>query len=317
MSQDVTWKSFFSDDERYADIINGIGCNGKQIVSKNDLMEVDTQTYLNGDAFIMKQIGKTAHKRKIRIRDMLRKVAFGVNFVIIGIENQEKTDYSMPLRNLIYDVGEYEKQAISIRREVRQKTGAINSGEYLYGFRKDSRLKPVITFIIYSGMDEWDGAKTLHDMLDFKDIPDELKKITPNYQINLIEIRKLKDTSIFKTDVRQVFDFIRCSGDKNKLKELVEKDKYYKCMETDAFDVAVNYTNATQLIGKKEYYREDGRINMCKAITELIEDGRVEVMTATALRMIAIGKYAIDEIADISGLTRDEVNRLYERGKTI
>ncbi len=36
MEKDVSWKSFFSDDERYADIINGIGCNGKQTVKRED-----------------------------------------------------------------------------------------------------------------------------------------------------------------------------------------------------------------------------------------------------------------------------------------
>ena len=28
MGKDVGWKGFFSDNERYADVINGIGCNG-------------------------------------------------------------------------------------------------------------------------------------------------------------------------------------------------------------------------------------------------------------------------------------------------
>ena len=296
-----------------ADIINGIGCRGKQIVTKDDLMEVDTQSYSRSPNFI-RQIGRRAYKRKTKIRDMLRKAAFGVNFAIIGIENQEKTDYSMPLRNMIYDAGEYEKQAVSIRREIRKNSGVLNDGEYLYGFKKDSRLKPVITFIIYSGIDEWDGAESLHDILDFTDIPDELKEITPDYKINLIEIRKLKDTSMFKTDVRQVFDFIRCSGDKDELRELVKKDDYYKNMEEDAFDLVVNYTNATQLIEARAYYREDGKVNMCQAITELIEEGRIEVMTSTALRMIAVGKYTIDEISNISGLSIDEVNRLNEKG---
>lgn len=50
--------------------------------------------------------------------------------------------------------------------------------------------------------------------------------------------RKLKDTSVFKTDVRQVFDFIRCSEDKKKLKELVDGNEYYKNMEEDACAIA-------------------------------------------------------------------------------
>lgn len=44
MGKDIGWKGFLSDDERYADVINGIGCKGEQVVKKEDLQELDTQT---------------------------------------------------------------------------------------------------------------------------------------------------------------------------------------------------------------------------------------------------------------------------------
>ena len=113
MGKDVGWKEFLSEDERYADVINGIGCNGEQVVKKEDLQDLDTQTGF---------LRKILHSRKgsIKIRDCLRKVAFGTNFAIIGIENQETMDYSIPLRNMSYDVDAYEKQATKIRKEVRK-----------------------------------------------------------------------------------------------------------------------------------------------------------------------------------------------------
>ena len=66
MGKDVEWKSFFQDNHRYADIINGIGCGGVQLVKDTDLTEVDPTV-------------------KKKSRDILRKVAFGMNFAIIGI----------------------------------------------------------------------------------------------------------------------------------------------------------------------------------------------------------------------------------------
>ena len=279
MTHDITWKDYFSDNERYADLINGLGCGGRQVVTKSDLQELDTQTGLGRNSKFIRNIRRMANGRKIKIRDMLRKAAFGINFAIIGIENQEVTDYAIVLRNMTYDVGEYEKQAAAIRREIRRNHSGLSKGEYLYGFKKDSKLRPVITFILYSGPESWDGPEKLHDIIDFTDIPNELREITSDYKINVIEIRKLKDTSIFKTDVRQVFDFIRYSEDKNKLKELVDKDKYYSNMEEDAYDVVANYTNAEELIATKDYYeREDGKLDMCKAIKDLIADGRAEGM---------------------------------------
>jgi len=275
MGKDMGWKKFLSDDERYADVINGIGCKGEQIVSKDDLHEMDTQIGLSRSQNFVRRLTQS-RKGNVRIRDCLRKVAFGMNFAIIGIENQETMDYSISLRNMLYDADSYEKQAAIIRKDVRKNRKGLSVGEYLYGFRKSDRLLPTVTFILYSGSKAWDGPKTLHEILDFADIPIALKEMVSDYKINLIEIRKLEDTSVFKTDVRQVFDFIRCSSDKNSLKNLIESDDYYKNMEEDAFDVAVQYTNATELIEAKEYYEKEGVVDMCKALTELIADGKQE-----------------------------------------
>lgn len=273
MRKDTGWKGFLSDDARYADVINGIGCKGEQVVTEEDLQEMDTQTGMfRGPKFIH----KLTQSRKEKVRDCLRKVAFGTNFAIIGIENQETMDYSIPLRNMAYDVDAYEKQAKKIRKETRKKYKGLSAGEYLYGFKKDDKMLPAVTFILYSGSKAWDGPKTLHDILDFTDIPEGLKEMIADYKINVVEIRELEDTSVFRTDVKQVFDFIRCSNDENALKELVESDDYYKNMEEDAFDVAVQYTNATELIEAKEYYEKDGEVDMCKALTDLIESGRQE-----------------------------------------
>ena len=44
MTKDILAKEFFSDNARFADIINGIGCLGEQVVSADDLQDLDTQT---------------------------------------------------------------------------------------------------------------------------------------------------------------------------------------------------------------------------------------------------------------------------------
>ncbi|MBQ2986510.1 MAG: hypothetical protein IJE23_03410 [Tyzzerella sp.] len=189
----------------------------------------------------------------------------------------------------------------------------MSAGEYLYGFRKSDRLYPAATFILYSGSKPWDGPKSLHEILDFTDIPETLREMVADYKINLVEIRKLEDTSVFKTDVRQVFDFIRCSNDKNALKNLVETDDYYKNMEEDAFDVAVQYTNATELIEAKEYYEKEGMVDMCKALTELIEDGKQlgkdEKLTELVEKKMKKG-LSVSEIAEILEESIDKIEEI-------
>ncbi len=265
MGKDTSWKAFFLDNERYADIINGIGCNGKQIVKKDDLKDADTQVgFVNHPKFIRKLSLK--RKGNVKIRDAVRKVAFGMNFAIVGLENQEHLDYSIPIRNMFYDVATYDKQLSAIRKDIRKNSKNLSEGEYLYGFSKESKLYPVITFVIYSGEKEWDGPITLHQILDFQDIPKELQQMVADYKVNLINIRELEDTSVFKTDVRQVFDFIKCSKDKTALKNLVENDAYYQKMDEEAFDVVVQYTHATELVEAKQYYEKEGCVNMCQEI---------------------------------------------------
>lgn len=272
MEKDDRWKQYFSDNHRYADIINGIGCGGMQLVKASDLSEADTGA------------------GKKRARDLLRKTALGLNFVLIGIENQETIDYAMPFRVLGYDMSQYETQISKIKKEVKKGKKDLSPGEYLYGYQKENRLNPVATFILYSGETEWDGPHSLHEMLDFTDVPKHLKSMISDYKINVIEIRKLEHTEVFQTDVRQVFDFIRCSEDKEALKQLVESDCRYQNMEEDAFEIVALYTNAEEIMQVKENWRKDGKINMCTAIKELIAEGRDEGISIGRNEGIAIGK---------------------------
>ncbi len=269
MEKDVSWKEYFQDDERYADVINGIGCGGKQLVAGKDLQEADTQTILG------KMFGLVGKGSRVRIRDAVRKVALGISFAIVGLENQEIVDYGMPLRCMELDVGDYEKQAGKIRKKIR-KQKSLSTGEHLYGFGKDSRLYPVVTFVLYGGKEPWDGPKSLHEMLDMEGLPEEMKGLVEDYRLHLVDIRRLEDTNVFKTDVKQVFDFIRCSGEKQKLLQLVQEDESFQQMEEDAYEVMTKYVKADELIQVKEEYRKDGKVDMCQALKELIEDGRME-----------------------------------------
>ena len=137
-----------------------------------------------------------------------------MNFVIVGIENQDELDYELPLRSMYYDVTRYQKQASAIRKEVRANPDGLKAGEYLYGFKRGSKLHPLVTFILYAGKEPWEGPLCLHDMLDFREVPDSLRELVADYKVNIIDIRHFDNTSVFQTDVKQVFDFIRCSEDK-------------------------------------------------------------------------------------------------------
>lgn len=290
MGKDGAWKPYFDDNQRYADLINGVGCDGKQIVKADDLQEADSNA-------------------KDKSRDLLRKIAFGTNFAIVGIENQEEMDYEIPFRVMHYDVSSYQKQISAIGKEVRANPEGLEAGEYMYGFRKESRLNPLITFILYGGRAPWDGATSLHGILDFTNMPEELKDKVPDYKINVIDIRRFENTDVFQTDVKQVFDFIRYSEDKNKLLELVESDEYYSVMEEDAFDLVTKYTNSKELVQVKEYKLEGGKQNVCKAIRDLMDDSREEGkdLGRSEGRELGIKQTKLENAKNLLDILEDEV----------
>lgn len=77
LERDLCSKEFYSDDERYADLINGVVCGGEQIVKKEDLQPLDTQSgfyKIRGFQRIWQGKG-----RQFRGRDLIRRTAFGMN----------------------------------------------------------------------------------------------------------------------------------------------------------------------------------------------------------------------------------------------
>ena len=205
------------------------------------------------------------------------------------------------------------------RKEVRSNPQGLSSGEYLYGFKKDSKLNPLITFVLYAGKSPWSGPVCLHDMLDFTNMPDVLKSIVADYKINVIDIRRFENTDVFQTDVKQIFDFIRYSENKEKLLELVESDEYYHQMEDDALEIVTKYTNSKELVKAKEYQVIGGKNDVCKAIKDLMDDsreeGREEGITLNKLENAKnlLDVLSDDVIAEKIGLSLEQVKKLRQQ----
>ena len=245
-SADISDKKFFSDDERYADLINGLICQGRPVVRKEDLQDLDTQTGIWNDP----AIHKSKNRRRVKLRDLVKKASFGINFLVIG---------------MTYEAGEYERQAAMIRRAVRNADIKQNPGEYLYSFSKESHLHPSIIIVLYYGELPWDGSVDLHGMIDFSGIPEEFHPLIQNYRIHLVDVRHLQNTDVFKTDIRQVFDFIRYSDDKTYLKKLLNTSEY-QMLDKDAYEMIATHTSMSTLLEPRMMQTRGGKINMCKAI---------------------------------------------------
>lgn len=81
---------------------------------------------------------------------------------------------------------------------------------------------------------------------------------------------------MFQTDVKQVFDFIRFSNDKKKLRELVSENVAYQMFAEDAYDMVAAYVGAEEMFKWKEKHKKGGKVNMCKGLREWLADERTE-----------------------------------------
>ncbi len=178
----------------------------------------------------------------------------------------------MPVKDGLYDMIGYSKQIAEIKRSYKKNTAdegeiTVESGvlkikltgeEFLSGLRKDDKLLPIITAVVYFGDEPWDGPRSLYDMLD---IPSkELKRFIPNYWINLISPADMGDDEFakFHTYLGFAMKVIKHqSEDADKI--IMASGHQMIDRETAEFlNKAVNL--------KLEYEEETGGVDMCKAM---------------------------------------------------
>ena len=147
---DTILKNFWKDNERFADLFNAALFGGEQVINPNDLSEVDTD--------VSSLIKFNGHAETIqKVLDVVKKTAYGVDFVIWGLENQAKIHYAMPLRHMLGDSFSYLKEYNEIAARNKMEKDFQSSDEFLSNFKKTDRLHPVVSLCVYYGENEWDG----------------------------------------------------------------------------------------------------------------------------------------------------------------
>ena len=196
---DIVLKEFWRKNEHFADLFNAFLFKGQQVLKAGDLEETDTD--ISG---ILKRndLGK-AYQKSL---DVVKKTAHGVDFVILGLENQEKIHYAMPLRILQGDVMLYLQECKDIQKINGEQNQYSSADEYLSRFKKTDRLHPVITLCVYYGEKDWDGPRHLTDMLK---IPEGYRTLVSDYKMNLLEIRKSDRLLFSDPDVENAFRLVR------------------------------------------------------------------------------------------------------------
>ena len=195
--KDILEKKLLMFNDVFADFVNGIMFDGKDVVKEDELVDLSGWSHYKGDD----------SKHRFQDRDVV-KLWKKENVVIslIGIENQDIPDKNMVFRVLSYDGASYRTQLVEEESRKRKKNSGIE------GELQD--IFPVITFVIYYGEEEWRHETTLHKRLN---LDSELKHYVSDYSINLIDLKKLSEDDInkFKKDFKLIADYM-VKGSKHK-----------------------------------------------------------------------------------------------------
>ena len=220
---DVESKKYLSDGEIFADVFNYLLFNGEQVILPENLRPADT-------AEIAVPYGNNARIPIQRYRDILKvwKVMEDGNavYILLGEEVQTHVHYAMPVRTMLYDSLNYVAQVEEAGRSYKRKNDRgdivfeegqvkirLSSEEFLSGFRKQDKLMPVITVVVYLGDDNWDGPRSIHEMLEVED--ERLLSVVPDYRFHLlapIDIAE-KDFEKFNTDLGFAMKVLKYQND--------------------------------------------------------------------------------------------------------
>lgn len=176
-TKDIQGKRLEDKPDVFADIVNVTAFHGVRLVKPDSLTAGPTVSLHTLDDGTQRE----------QIRDVVKySGSLGAFVMLLGIENQSSVDYDMVFRVMRYDGASYWMQ-----RKAREKY-------------------PVITTVLYFGMEKWNAPRSIHEAIA-KDIPEwnRVIELVPNYHINLIEVAFLPKEvrEQFTSDFRIVTEY--------------------------------------------------------------------------------------------------------------
>jgi hypothetical protein len=254
--KDATLKTFWRDNEHFADLFNATVFNGKQVLKPDKLTEMDTD--------VSATIHSKSYNESItRNRDVVKKMSDGIEFNILGLEIQDKTHYAMPLRTMTYDALGYIKEYNDIKKHHKLNKDSFSSHEeFLSGINKSDRFHPIITLVLYYGESLWDGPTCLSDMMI--SMPDNIKAYFSDYKLNLVQILDSDKYTFYNEDVRDVFNIIR--NIYNDDFDSIYREYESRNVDIDVMELICNITSVPKLMDLCTDTEQGGTVNMCEAM---------------------------------------------------
>ena len=285
---------------------------GREIIKPGELASEDTETTT--------VLSHRKHAESLKAsRDVIKickkSTEYGVELVLLGLEAQEHVHYAMPLRVMGYDYASYKKQYDSNARKYKaetDKTGKhrtdkdktdarLSEDEFLSRMKKEDRFTPVITVVIYYGEKIWDGATSLHEMLD---IPPEVEPYVNDYRMFLVEAGKnqLKFHNGNNQDLFQLFAILL---NQSKPTKEVRQEAAAYVREHDVDEtVLMTVAGAANCRIDEKMLKQEGRTDMWSVFEEVAKEGEA--------RGIAMGEARGMTKGEKRGITKGEARGIID-----
>ena len=289
--KDITQKVLEKYNDVFADILNVLLFDGRNVVDESTLTDALPMSMLKIDGRVRSQerdIAKYWRKSKI-------------NVALFGLENQTVANKLMPLRVFGYDGAEYVKQS---RKE--------NSDKAKY---------PVITLVLYLGYEKrWNYPKTLFEVLD---IDEDIKPYVNDFKINLFEIAYLdrEKIDLFKSDFRILADYLyqmRINrdyiADSTAIEHVEELLTLMSAMTGDnRFEETINDLKGKENINMCEVLDRVEARGIEKGIEKGIEQGIKRGTINTLISLVKDGILSIDEASVRAGVSVEDFKKYIKK----
>ena len=174
--------------------------------------------------------------------------------MIIGVEHQSTLDKNMIIRILNYDAQLYINQ--------------VESGK---------EVRPVGSFVFYTGDKEWTYPKSLKESLK---VPPEMEDYINDWKLPVLELQNM-DPQILKS--KRLKEVVEIS--QSMLKGDYEKLRTNRMISVENYKMAAIFTH-TDI--KEEDLPEGDEINMCKAMDQLFQRMRDEGKLNTLKELLKV-----------------------------
>ena len=235
--QDKILRGFFKVKAHFADIINAMLFEGKDVIHADELLLCDSDETIY---FVYENRINVMERR----RDILMHATVNGIPVYIGLEIQSTINYFMPYRLLLYDTMTYHLQYKLIDKD----------------HREHFRPTGVMSTVLYSGDRTWHQP---HSLLDRILVPEPLKGLMNTWKGNIRDIKEINVELLRNEKVKSLVSAVqtiyRWNKDTSTIRELV--------LSKEVAIVVAVMTNSEELVIRIEK-EEREEVDMCQVLEE-------------------------------------------------